>query len=728
MGRIIQPTRRGFLSWAFAAGARLLDPGGISYTAPASSPGTEPVPDVPSKPQPSAIDPAREVHSVEDRILLLEFSVDGSGLTLTRIRNKAIGFEHLVAPSPLFEFNSGSGDQSCLSNQGVLIDRVLPEGARRLEVSGRAAGFPLEFSLRIEASTDEGVALARLQITNRGTARLLVRAVVPKITGLTTQAQHRPMMAVIPQEVGTVVLIQELFPAIGMPVNPRIGLPTAMNSMELLAIYDPSGQNGLFFADVEGDLEHDIAPLQFTMSGDSLLGYWRTELAPSENATLPAFAIGVYGTGDWHKAVDYYVQKHRPRWHFPQIPTWFRDQGAIYSFSGAGAGGIYMDFPQQSLKTRIESFQNLPQLLDEAESLGTNILYLWDYWEGASEGGRPAYWNKGDYLPRRDMGGETAFREGIRRVHDRGGRVITYVEPFIIFYYSRIGEEKGEAWGGRDPLGKLYEHYPQNYSMPAPFRPWQDYLVEISERLVRDYDVDGIYLDSWGWQMNWPMQNRAEGVLYSPKQYNQGVLAIADRVRTAVQALKPDGVVIGESTSGPLARHWHGGLSADFAWHAKQNQGRIIASPVRYGVPEVNFITNGRNLNELNQVFAAGHNLALANVDLVWAPYVKRLVKVRQEYKDALIYGLQAYQPETGEPDVAAYFYRGAEHDLITAVNTSSERAYGGHLKLDDAKPNSRWRDLLSDEVIIASGGRIALRIPPQGLRILLRETIAEGR
>jgi hypothetical protein len=30
------------------------------------------------------------------------------------------------------------------------------------------------------------------------------------------------------------------------------------------------------------------------------------------------------------------------------------------------------------------------------------------------------------------------------------------------------------------------------------FRPWQDYIVGIAERLVGDFDVDGIFLDSWG--------------------------------------------------------------------------------------------------------------------------------------------------------------------------------------------------------------------------------------
>jgi hypothetical protein len=490
-----------------------------------------------------------------------------------------------------------------------------------------------------------------------------------------------------------------------------------MNSMELVSLYDPAGRGGLFFADVEGDLDRDLAPIEFTLAGDRVSGYWVTELEPGGTATLPTVAIGVHDQGDWHKAVDYYVQQHRPHWRFAEIPAWFRDQGAIYSHAGDTAGAIYLRFGKKSTKAHIGSFENLPVLLKEAKSLGANTIYLWDYWEGAI-----ANEAKGDYIPRSDMGGPEAFREGIRRVHELGGRVITYVEGLIINYNSDIGTKKGTQWGGRDAQGRLYEHYARNYSMVAPFRPWQEYLAETCVRLVRDYDVDGIFIDSWGYQMNWPMQTDEESVLYTPKQYSQGVLSGVDRVRAAVQAIKPDAVVMGETTAGPLGRHWHGGLSADFAWLKAVNQGRIIASPVRYGIPEINWMTNGRNLNELQQVYAAGHNLALSDEDLPSAAYVKQLVEIRQEYKDALIYGHQAYQPETGDPHTAAYFYRGAQHQMIAVVNTSEEKPFAGRLILNSSESNSRWRDLLTDEKLPAQGESLALNLGPQKLRLLLRE------
>src|SRR5262249_49332506 len=144
-------------------------------------------------------------------------------------------------------------------------------------------------------------------------------------------------------------------------------------------------------------------------------------------------------------------------------------------------------------------------------------------------------------------------------------------------------------------------------------------------------------------------------------------------VRSAVRAIKPDAVVISETTSGPMGRHVDGGLSADladygnpkdslFPWLKNANQGRILASPVRYGMPRVNFFSNGRNLGELHQVYAAGHNLALCSRCLpkgseqdfmtAHADHIRQLLDQKRNYKDALIYGNQQYQPQSSQPDV----------------------------------------------------------------------------
>jgi hypothetical protein len=379
-------------------------------------------------------------------------------------------------------------------------------------------------------------------------------------------------------------------------------------------------------------------------------------------------------------------------------------------------------------KGRIGSFRDLPLLLKEANALGTNVLYLIDYWEGSDEGGDAPYFNKGDYLPRADLGGESAFIEGIRAVQQQGGRVLAYLEPFIIYAHSQIALSHGLEWAGRDPHGQLYRDYPGNYSMVAPFRPWQDYLVDVAKRLVGQYGVDGVFLDSYAWQMNRPMQTQQEGRLYSPQEYSQGVLQLTERVRAAIRELKPDAVVLGETTAGPIARHWDGGLDADFAWLRPTNQGRITASQVRYGIPEICIFGNGVDLNELHQVYAAGHGLALCNYwpgsfMYKFGAHIRKLVEIRRLYKNALIYGIQKYQPGSRNPAVAAYYYESKPNHMITLVNTAStDQSIDILLRPDDH--DSVWRDLLTGQEFSASGillEAVPLSVGIASLRVLLR-------
>src|SRR5205823_10659296 len=132
--------------------------------------------------------------------------------------------------------------------------------------------------------------------------------------------------------------------------------------------------------------------------------------------------------------------------------------------------------------------------------------------------------------------------------------------------------------------GNMDSTYPQYFSMGAPFKPWQDYVVAVAERLVGDYDADGVFLDSWAWQMNLRMGAGKAGLPFTPLEYSQGVLALTDRVRNAVKAIKPDAVVLGETAAGPIARHWDGGLSADFGFAQAGQSPVLIASPIRYGM------------------------------------------------------------------------------------------------------------------------------------------------
>jgi hypothetical protein len=157
---------------------------------------------------------------------------------------------------------------------------------------------------------------------------------------------------------------------------------------------------------------------------------------------------------------------------------WARQGGTppLFTAPGAATAAVVRNATQLDVfvvfKGKLRSFRELPKLLDEARSLGSDIVYLYDYWEGrprvdADASGRgpkaplfPPYFNKGDYFPRDDLGGEAAFKEGIAKVHERGGRVILYVEPFIIWLDSHVARTHPDPNQPKDQDEFLAGRYP----------------------------------------------------------------------------------------------------------------------------------------------------------------------------------------------------------------------------------------------------------------------------
>ena len=136
-----------------------------------------------------------------------------------------------------------------------------------------------------------------------------------------------------------------------------------------------------------------MAPIEFSSGGQRVAGYWVTDLGRADLSRFPR-SPSAFMTGRLAQGRGLLYRQHRPHWHFAEIPAWFRDQGAIYSHAGDTAGAIYLRMGKKSTKALIGSFENLPVLLKEAQSLGSNAIYLWDYWEGAI-----ANEAKGDYIP-----------------------------------------------------------------------------------------------------------------------------------------------------------------------------------------------------------------------------------------------------------------------------------------------------------------------------------------
>lgn len=624
---------------------------------------------------------------------------------------------------------------------GVIVDHSsLSQDERTLTITCHDnAGLGLSFNIVITAPAGEIAALIQIDVTNNSSAEIFLKMQTPHILGMVTPGyavDPYRMIGMIPQEIGSIVTLHNNV-VVGMPPlgsdGTSVQLPQGFNSMEVACLYDRDGGGGVFFADMEGDFNRGIPTICYNLSEYELIGtFVKQFFQPGETVSLPKQAIGVFNSGDYHTAVKYFVDAHRPFWSFPDVPAWFKEAGGIWSTCEEGSGGAYQLLPNKlDLKDQITSFADLPLLYDQAAAMGTNLFYLNDYWEGDGSFW-PPYMNKGDYIPRSDLGGEAALIEGIQGIHAKGGKVIAYVEGFIVYVNSEIAKTQAENWSLRTADGQMWTCYPMQICMLYHSPGWQNYIIDVCTRLVRDYDIDGIFFDSNGWQMNRSAKSTDFSTMCNYIEWNQGVYDFITKVRDAIRQIKPDAVVMSESGGSGLFFYEDGGLSADYVWSSASNEGRIVASPIRYGIPEGNFSSNGRPdfLNHLTQIYAAGHSLTLNHLWNGAAPFIKLLLDTRRAYKDAMIYGEQAYQPNTGTMWVAAYMYRGTVNKVMTIVSLAAD-VMSVNIQLEAAESNTQWTDVLTGELFFAINQSMTVSMPSAlsetyGLRILVENPVAD--
>lgn len=333
-----------------------------------------------------------------------------------------------------------------------------------------------------------------------------------------------------------------------------------------------------------------------------------------------------------HESVDVPL----PETRFAPSPEWFRRCPALYIPVPVSAGAVMLSFTGRDthmLPDLIDSFREMPKLLEEAKSLGTNTLYFIDYYQGwqgqtgedAWWKGRDsipsyigknearwyknAWWNKGDYFPRSDLGGPVEFKEGIDAVHRAGGRVIVYVEGFIISEQSHVGQAHGQEWAiltEEGVLGPEAEPYYGNWKMCPAYPGWVEHIVDVCRRLVGEYGVDGIHIDSFGAQrMGYRCMNSEHSHPIGETQvFHDGRVELARQVRAAIQEENPEAVVMIElPTMLSLFEVVDG--SQDWGFGAVRNR------PLWDRAGQTDLFSAGWSLDDIHRILAIGHKLSL---------------------------------------------------------------------------------------------------------------------
>ncbi len=161
----------------------------------------------------------------------------------------------------------------------------------------------------------------------------------------------------------------------------------------------------------------------------------------------------------------------------------------------------------------------------------------------------------------------------------------------------------------------------------------------------------------------------------------------------------------------------------------------LLTSPIRYATPLINVFSNGTDLNELNQVFAVGHNLALCtNSGSIWiqanAAYIQQLVQARRDLASALVHGAQIYQLQVvGDQGntVEVYAYTGSPN--VVNVLNASNTGFTGTIPVNTLmQPNTIWRDRISGDLFAVTPGGLPITVPAVPADNVNRPCGAPGR
>lgn len=295
---------------------------------------------------------------------------------------------------------------------------------------------------------------------------------------------------------------------------------------------------------------------------------------------------------------------------FATSPDWLTRSAAMYAPATASGGAVLLTFEgeRSRLTDHLESFRDLPKMLEQGRRLGTDFVYITDYYQGRADLAKREWWrNKAVYEPREDLGGKRALTAGIRALHKEGGKVIAYVEPYIISKGSDLGKKHGEdwsiGWADGDSMG---DQYPEAFKLCPAHKPWQDHVEEVVRRLVGTYGFDGVFLDSWGFQKDNRCHSRAHG--HPPGKgevFNEGAVRLAEIVRRAAQAESKEAVVLME---GPVLGRLYEQVDGSQDWGIHKLSQRGLW---RLG-GKTDVFTAGWSLDDMHQILAMGHKLSLS--------------------------------------------------------------------------------------------------------------------
>lgn len=215
--------------------------------------------------------------------------------------------------------------------------------------------------------------------------------------------------------------------------------------------------------------------------------YASRNLEPQESWTLPSVIIGETSSSNWKD-----IWKRYKKWWHANNQVKAANEKFLKSFYFR-ALKLYPNEVHSSTHT-------LREILDTERDIfgGIDFLHLYDWSERGVN-------RVGDYWPWKTQEEALAFAEEIEEVRNQDVLVGLYFEGYLASKESYISQSGfADAWQAIDKSGKLYTHWDHSdgkvtYRYLCPFVPsWQDFLAKKMAHAKKNLNIDGVYVDEFG--------------------------------------------------------------------------------------------------------------------------------------------------------------------------------------------------------------------------------------
>jgi hypothetical protein len=204
-----------------------------------------------------------------------------------------------------------------------------------------------------------------------------------------------------------------------------------------------------------------------------------------------------------------------------------------------------------------ETFDGLANLLPRYKELGINAVIIggrtWQcYFDRDPKSGVAGFIpipRSGRIVPSETTGGEAGLRRLVAKAHSLGIKLFAWGPTSLAGIDNHSGEAatRPDWWiYGKD--GQLSRWYPFMLPPDSNCAGWQDFCTSNVSRVIQDYDIDGVWLDS-SYQAHGLNYKAADGWYGGPNGAKIGLIA---KIVEAAKKANPNAVVMSESSGAEI--------------------------------------------------------------------------------------------------------------------------------------------------------------------------------